>query len=74
MLSELDHGVRCDAHVGDAFPPRCDDCETEARAADEATAPVRFSRFVPDSECPKHHGWPLLLTGGCERCATEEAA
>jgi hypothetical protein len=74
MMSELDHGVRCERHVGEVFPPRCGDCQAEARAADEATAPIRHGRFVPDSECPVHRGWPLLVTGGCERCATEAAA
>lgn len=25
----MDTGVRCDAHVGEIFPPRCFDCEKE---------------------------------------------
>ena len=59
MLSELDHGVRCDKHVGEVFPPRCADCTREAAEADAMSAPTRFA------ECVLHRGWPEP----CGRCA-----
>jgi hypothetical protein len=30
---EIDHGARCDNHVGEVFPPRCAECD--AAAAEE---------------------------------------
>jgi hypothetical protein len=27
-MTELDHGTRCDDHVGEVFPVRCAQCET----------------------------------------------
>jgi len=59
MFSELDHGIRCDKHVGEVFPPRCADCTAAALERDQATAPVRFGRHLPNSECSVHRGWPL---------------
>jgi hypothetical protein len=29
----LDMGVRCEAHVGEVFPPRCGDCVNEQKLA-----------------------------------------
>lgn len=31
MTTFVDLGVRCDAHVGEVFPPRCPACESLAR-------------------------------------------
>lgn len=66
MLSELDHGVRCERHVGEVFPPRCSDCNAAARAEDERTAPVRLGGLV---ECELHVGY-FNFAGRqcCERC------
>jgi len=33
MTDERDDGIRCDRHVGEVFPPRCDDCLEAASAA-----------------------------------------
>jgi len=30
MNHEVDHGVRCDDHVGEVFPPRCGTCQALA--------------------------------------------
>jgi|GEM_PF-6997077 len=27
-MSDLDHGIRCDRHIGEVFPPRCTACDT----------------------------------------------
>lgn len=62
---ELDHGIRCDRHVGEVFPPKCGDCLREALDADEASAPVRFAQTF--TECPNHRGWPEP----CQRCTGE---
>lgn len=46
MTDFVDGGQRCSDHVGEAFPPRCGDCEAlnaEVRAepsAPEAWAPI----------------------------------
>ena len=47
-MEELDHGIRCDRHIGEVFPPRCRDCDAAARERDAATADVRFGREVAD--------------------------
>lgn len=54
MLAELDHGVRCDRHVGEAFRVRCGDCD------DESAEQGHLDRRL----CPKHpaHFRP------CEKC------
>jgi hypothetical protein len=70
MHNDLDYGVRCERHVGEVFPPRCADCACEAVAADEKTAPVRLSRYIPNSECPVHRGWPMP----CDRCGQIDLA
>jgi hypothetical protein len=62
MLAELDLGHRCESHVGEAFPPRCDDCR---RLADDAAAIPRCG-FIPGSECPVHRHYPLPCVA-CER-------
>jgi hypothetical protein len=59
MTTELDHGTRCDKHIGEAFPPRCATCDqAQLEAATET---------LHRGECNKHDGYPLP----CERCARE---
>jgi hypothetical protein len=66
MNSELDHGIRCDNHVGEAFPPRCLDCEAEARKA----LGIPRAGFIPGSECVAHPAYPLPRA----RCARDSIA
>jgi hypothetical protein len=63
LLSDLDHGVRCDRHVGEAFRVRCFDC-------DEMTSAMPTPRvgYVIGSECSTHPFYPMP----CERCARDQ--
>lgn len=38
-IHEPDTGARCSEHVGEAFPPRCSDCDSSARDAATPTTP-----------------------------------
>ncbi len=39
MTPDTDLGIRCDRHVGEAFPPRCADCDAAtAEHANEQSA------------------------------------
>lgn len=59
MLLEIDHGARCDSHVGEVFRVRCADCD---QADIEATpAPTAY---IPGSNCPHHDGYPMP----CDLC------
>lgn len=56
MLAELDHGTRCERHVGEAFRVRCYDCDqlaTAAPARDLAylDSPVNCSPEAPCDRC-----------------------
>ena len=31
----IDDGLRCDDHVGEVFPPRCEKCDAERRDQDQ---------------------------------------
>lgn len=65
-MSALDSGVRCDAHVGEVFPPRCADCDTETLMfASDAVS--HWLGFIPGSECTEHPNYPLP----CARCKRE---
>jgi hypothetical protein len=44
-MTETDHGTRCDAHVGEVFPPRCEACTTAQMEAGDPRD-VRPSRDV----------------------------
>jgi hypothetical protein len=57
-----DHGLRCDRHVGEVFPPRCGDC-------DVLNITIPRVGFVPGSECSQHRDYPLP----CVRCLREES-
>lgn len=63
-MDHIDTGERCEAHVGEVFPPRCNDCETE-----RATAHPQVPRcgYFPGTECPSHRERPLP----CDRCAED---
>jgi hypothetical protein len=67
MISELDHGIRCDDHIGEVFPPRCADCDalTLQGASDLVIARLGF---LPGSECGVHAGYPLP----CAKCLRDE--
>ncbi|WP_434316379.1 hypothetical protein [Leifsonia sp. P73] len=38
-IHEPDTGARCETHVGEAFPPRCADCDAAARDATTTSTP-----------------------------------
>jgi hypothetical protein len=76
MITELDTGRRCEAHVGEVFPPRCSACgpEEERREGDEREATnlaalLTRTGFLPGSECPQHKNYPLP----CDRCKRDRA-
>jgi hypothetical protein len=78
MLSYLDHGIRCDRHVGEVFPPRCRDCNAAAREDDAATLAARYARTLPGAECDLHAGYVLdrhpdgqMTCARCERDADD---
>lgn len=58
LLDEIDLGVRCDAHTGHAFPPRCYACQDAAREeaeerASTAAAPAPVSPSMPFADVPR---------------------
>jgi hypothetical protein len=63
LLSDLDHGARCERHVGEVFPPRCDECTALAKDVRPAHTP-RIG-YVVGTECTIHPFYPLP----CEHCA-----
>lgn len=67
-MRSIDPGARCDAHVGEVFPPRCRDCEAEAASSPPAPAP-RPCVYVPGSSCPRHPHYPEP----CDACDREAA-
>jgi hypothetical protein len=78
-LAELDGGGRCEAHVGEVFPPRCAACDLDvANAGDsidhaeDVRLSALFSRsgYIPGSECSAHPNYPMP----CDRCARDRAA
>ena len=60
-----DLGIRCDRHVGEVFPPRCDACLV---ATAEHATEMRSRRlgFIPGSACHLHTEYPLPCAL-CER-------
>lgn len=62
--SEIDTGARCEAHVGEVFPPRCADC-ADLQAAHPLMIPA--CGYIPGSACADHPDYPLP----CARCARE---
>ncbi len=69
LTAEIDLGVRCDSHVGEAFPPRCAAC-TAAAGADgvltERVPPSTSPRLL--SPCPLHDGYFVYGSLPCDRC------
>lgn len=63
--SEIDTGARCEAHVGEVFPPRCVACDAERSTG----RPVPRSGYFPGAECAAHAGYPVP----CPRCARDAA-
>ena len=59
-----DLGNRCSSHVGEAFPPRCSDCDIATVNLSENRMARRLG-FIPGSSCPLHAGYPRP----CEACA-----
>jgi hypothetical protein len=42
----IDDGLRCDDHVGEVFPPRCEKCDAERRDPTKSeTAELQPDRF-----------------------------
>ncbi|GAA4147111.1 hypothetical protein [Leifsonia shinshuensis] len=41
-----DLGARCDRHVGEAFQPRCFDCDTANRELEQERAQERHQRAI----------------------------
>lgn len=71
MNRKIDQGVRCDSHMGEAWPPRCSICEqlsNDWRALTQSYNDPRV-RLDPNSECDKHPGYPLP----CFACKRIEA-
>lgn len=77
---DIDFGVRCDDHVGEVFPPRCDECAALNEAehgSDERglhtlqTPDGQVARLglLPGTECDLHPAYPLP----CARCARDAA-
>lgn len=64
MPHHIDAGVRCERHVGEAFPPRCYDCT--ALAADTLPLPTDPPPVgvYSSTECEIHAGYFLP----CEKC------
>ena len=60
-MSILDSGVRCDRHIGDAFPPRCGACQGLSVEYAQLNIAVRY---IPGSDCLEHPGYPLP----CDHC------
>ena len=46
MIDHLDLGARCDRHVGEAFPVRCDACDEANRELDEDRTRERHQRAI----------------------------
>lgn len=68
MTSEIDTGARCEAHVGEVFPPRCAECIALQVAHPLMQVPA--CGYIPGSECGEHPNYPLP----CARCARENRA
>ena len=59
-MTPIDHGRRCDDHVGEPHRRRCTAC-------DDLTVPLpppRRRAYIPLSECALHRGYPMP----CDRC------
>lgn len=63
-MTDVDLGIRCDRHVGEVFPPRCDACDivTAEHATERRTNRLGF---IPGSSCSQHPDYPLP----CAFCA-----
>ena len=61
MMTYIDHGERCDRHIGEVFPPRCNACDLIAAETAILNTAVRY---LPNSECSQHENYPLP----CDRC------
>jgi hypothetical protein len=67
-----DTGARCDDHIGEAFPPRCEACDY--LSIQEAASSVgRRLGFIPGTECPTHANYPLPCAR-CDRLHDDEEA
>lgn len=65
MSFEVDHGIRCETHIGEVFRVRCETCDW--LADHELRRPVRY---LPDTQCELHYGYPLP----CDLCWRLETA
>jgi hypothetical protein len=45
-MTEIDHGARCDRHVGEVFPPRCTECETAKHELVDQERAARHERAL----------------------------
>lgn len=55
-MSEVDHGARCYKHVGEAFRPRCYDCDAAASEGTQVGLGTLMRKFNCSVEQP------------CDRC------
>lgn len=46
MTPHLDHGARCERHVGEAFLPRCTDCDDARHELEQQRAQERHQRAL----------------------------
>lgn len=54
MLADLDHGIRCEEHIGEAFRPRCYDCDalvSQWGELDYRLCPLHPVHFRPCEKC-----------------------
>ena len=74
-----DHGTRCSDHVGEAFRPRCAECDAAAEttapapAAAARPAPVDHGPSDAYGNCTLHPHYPTWPSG-CDRCARDRDA
>jgi hypothetical protein len=62
--------IRCDRHIGDDHPPRCEDCNKAEVIAAAARVDELLVRYIPNSSCSLHPDYPLP----CNRCARDVLA
>jgi hypothetical protein len=67
-MTSLDHGIRCEMHIGEVFQVHCTACDIAATEHLATHPPTRYVTYIPNSECPQHQGYPLP----CDRCSRDQ--
>ena len=72
MTAELDHGIRCETHVGEVFRPNCRECDAAAISSDQL---VEVHKMMPPTDkhgyCLAHRGYASSERWPCVRCVRE---